>query len=295
MADQNFVNFKRVRSLGDMLSDTIKFLSSEWQPFFITIVKVAIVPILIAIAAGIYFLMSTTSFYGDIFRVAEYEGDFSGVNFSQIFVPLLAFIGAYLVAYALVTVTSLAYIKSYVQNRGIVNFADLQNDTKTKFGPYVGLFFLVGIMVFVGMLFCFVPGIYLMVPLTLSLPILIFQNTGVFDAINDSFKLIKDHWWETFGILIVIYIITGLLNFIAELPVSIYQGFDLADALREQDVTEVLEVFKDPVYLLLVAIAYLIKFILYIITTIVTVFIYFDIREQKNPTSDDVIDEIGIS
>ena len=294
MKDQNFVNFKKVRGLGDMLSDTFKFLGSEWQPFFITIVKVAIVPVLISIAAAVYFLISTGAVYGDILRINDVESDFN-FNFSGIFVPLLAFLFSYLVAYALVTVASLSYIKSYVKNRGLVDYGDIQNETKEKFWPYVGLFFLIGIIIFIGMLFCFLPGIYFWVVLSLSIPILIFQNQGVFDAISDAFNLIKEHWWETFGILLVVNIIIGIVNYIFELPITMYQGLDMAEMLQSETPTEFFDVFTDPVYLILVAFAHLVKFILYTISTIVTVFIYYDIREQKNPTPDDIIDEIGIN
>jgi hypothetical protein len=293
MDNQNFVNFKRIRGLGDMLSDTFKFLSLEWQPFFTTIVKIAIVPVLIAICAAIYFVMSSASFYGDVLQLNEYESDFN-FNFSGIFLPLLLFVFCYLVAYALVTVASLSYIKSYIKNRGVVNYQEIQDDTKEQFWPYVGLFFLVGIIVGFGLLFCFLPGIYFGVVLSLSICLLIFQNTGVLDAISDSFTFIKDHWWETFGILIVVQILIVIVTFVVDLPASIYLGGDFASILQNQEATDVLTIFTDPIYLLLVGLSYLVKFILYVISTIVAVFIYFDIKEQKNPTSDDFIDEIGM-
>lgn len=298
MQNQNFINFKKVRSLGGMLSDTLKFLSTEWQPFFMTIVKLAIVPVLIAIAAAIYFLMQSNSFYGGLLDLNSFDGggiEDINFNFSSIFVPLAIFSFSYLIAYALVTVASLSYIKSYIKNRGIINYEEIQNDAKTTFWSYVGLFFVVGIIVFIGTLFCFLPGIYFVVVLSLSIPIMIFQNSGVLDSINGAFTLIKDNWWETFGILIVVQILILIISFIVQLPVGIYQGVDTAVMLQGEYPNELLELFSDPIYLILLGISYLVKFILYIISTIVTVFIYFDIREQKNPTSNDIIDEIGLS
>ena len=47
MIDQNFVNFKKKRDLGSILSDTFKFLSVEWKPFLLTIFKISFVPVLI--------------------------------------------------------------------------------------------------------------------------------------------------------------------------------------------------------------------------------------------------------
>ncbi len=295
MDNQNFVNFKQVRGLGDMLSDTFKFLKSEWQPFFITIIKIAIIPVIIAIAAAVYFLIESSYFYSGILNVNDSEPDFN-FNFSGIILPLLAIVVSYLIAYALVTVTSLSYIKSYIKNKGIVNYEEIQNDTKEKFWPYVGLFFLAGLIILIGGLFCFLPGIYFWVVLSLSIPILIYQNRNVTDSISDSFTLIKDHWWETFGILLVVQILIGLTSFIVELPISLYQGVDMATLLENENPVELLDYFTDPLYLILIGLSYLVQFILYIISTIVTVFVYFDIREQKNPTSDDsVIDEIGMN
>ena len=167
MEVQNFVNFKRTRSLGAMLSDTIKFLSVEWKPFFGTIIKISIIPVLIAIAFAVYFVMNLMPMYGDLLQLNQYENDIN-FNFSQIFLPFFGFIFAYLVAYALITVASLSYIKSYISNKGIVNYQEIQEVTKEKFWSFVGLFFLIGIIVGFGLLFCFVPGIYLGVVLSLS-------------------------------------------------------------------------------------------------------------------------------
>lgn len=291
MEEQNFINFKRTRDLGAIISDTFKFLSIEWKPFFATILKISFIPVLIAICAAIYFVMNSTSFYGELLQINDYdnEGDFS---FSQMFLPLFAFIVSYLVAYALMTVSSLAYIKSYITNKGLVNYEEIQNSTKAKFWPYVGLFILIAIMVGVGLMFCFLPGIYLGTVLSLSICLLIFQNKGALDAVSDSFSFIKDHWWETFGILLVIQILIAIVSFVVALPASIYQGIDMSTVIQNQDTTELIGSFSDPIYLGLLAISYIIKFILYIISTVATVFIYFDIKEQKNPSSH-IIDEIG--
>ncbi len=291
MEVQNFVNFKTTRRLGSMLSDTIKFLSVEWKPFFGTILKIAIIPVLIAIAFAVYFVMKFMPLYGDLLQFTQNQEDIN-FNFSQIILPILGFTFAYLVAYALVTVAALAYIKSYISNKGVVNYKEIENLTKEKFWPYVGLFFLISIMIGFGLLFCFVPGIYFAVVLSLSICLLIFQNLSVFDAIGQSFSFIKEHWWETFGILIVVQILIGVVSFFVELPTSLYLGNDLASILQNNDSIELLNIFSDPIYLGLIAISYLVKFMLYIVSTVVTVFIYFDIKEQKNPSLD-IIDEIG--
>lgn len=291
MNDQNFINFKKKRDLGAILSDSFQFLNTEWKPFFGTILKISIIPILIAICAVVYYTMSSVSFLGDLSQITNY--DVFNLNFSDLLLPILAFILSYVIAYALMTVAALAYIKSYITHKGHVNYQEIQNLTKEKFWPYVGLFILVGLIILAGTIFCFLPGIYFWVVLSLSFCLVIFQNKGVFDAINDSFTVIKEHWWETFGILIVVQLIVGVLGFIADLPASFYQTVDIASILQDQDSTDLLDAFTDPIYLLLIAFSYFVKFILFIVSTVATVFIYYDIKEQKNPSSD-IIDEIGV-
>lgn len=292
MDSQNFIQFKKRRDLGLMLSDAVKFLQIEWKPFFGTILKISIIPILIAICGVIYYVMYSTTFLGNLTQATS-DNTILDFNFSELLIPMLLFFISYLIAYALITVSSLSYIKSYIVNKGIVDYEEVSNTTKGRFLTYVGLFFLNGLIVGFGALFCFLPGIYLGVVLSLSVCLLIFQNKSVTESISDSFSFIKDHWWETFGVLIVVQIIVGVIGLIIGLPASLYQSTDIGSLLQNENPTEVLNSFSDPIYLLLLAFSYFVNFILYIATTIITVFIYYDIKEQKDP-SVDIINEIGV-
>jgi hypothetical protein len=291
MIEQNFIDFKHKRDLGAMLSDTFQFLNAEWKPFFGSILKISIIPILIAICTVVYSTMSSVSFLGDFDQVTDY--DIVNLNFSDLILPISIAIISYLTALASITVAALSYIKSYTAHKGFVNYQEIQNLTKEKFWPYVGLFIIVGIIVFFGMLFCILPGIYFGVVLSLSFCLVIFQNKGVFDAISDSFGFIKEHWWETFGILIVVQLLIAVASFLVDLPASFYQTVDIGSILKDQDTTELSSAFADPIYLSLIAFSYFVKFILYIVSIVVSVFIYYDIQEQKNPSSDS-INEIGV-
>lgn len=291
MDNLNFVNFKRKRDLGTILSDTIKFLSVEWKPFLFTVIKAALIPIILAIGAIIYFFISYSSFFEGVTFLTDVANEF---NFSDLILPFLFLTFSYLIAYALITVTALSYIKSYISNNGIVNFEEVNDFTKEKFWSFVGLFFLNGLMILFGALLCFFPAIYLGVVLSLSSCILVFQNKSVSDAINDSFSFIKNHWWETFGILIVVQILIGVVGFVVDLPASLYQLKIGGLSLENEDPVEILNIFSDPIYIALLVFSNFVKLILYILTIITSVFIYFDIKEQKNP-SNDIINEIGVN
>lgn len=290
MNDQNFINFKKKRDLGAMLSDTFQFLNTEWKPFFGAILKTAIIPILITICAIVYYTISSVALMSSLSDDTSY--DVFNLNFSDLLLPILAFITSYIIAYALITITALGYIKSYIEHKGVVNYQEVQNVAQQKFWPFVGLFFAVGVIVFFGALFCILPGIYLGVVLSVSFCLVIFQNKGVFDAIGDSFSFMKNHWWETFGILIVVQLIFIAVGVVVDLPASFYQTADFASIFNGGDNIDVISSFSDPIYLGFLAISYFVRFILYIVSIVISVFIYFDIKEQKNPSSD-IIDEIG--
>jgi hypothetical protein len=278
MNNQSFIQFKKKRNLGDMLSDTIKFLSLEWKPFSVNILKAAFVPILIACAAMLYYVMNVTSFSASITKSLDNDSFFD-LNFSELLLPALAFLLSLMVAYALIAISAMLYIKSYIENNGVLNFEEVNDASKEKFWPYILLFILNIFIVFFGFLFFFLPGIYFGVVLSLSICLLVFQNKSVLEAINDSFILIKDHWWETFGIILVFQIIIGIIGGIASMPVSLYQLSEIGAGVQTQN--EVLAIFNDPIYLLLLVFSYFVKFFLYMVSIVFTVFIYYDIKEQK--------------
>ncbi|WP_158837879.1 hypothetical protein [Polaribacter sp. L3A8] len=292
MQDKIFIEFKKKRDLGAIISDTFKFLSTEWKSFFGSILKAAIIPIFVAIGAMIYYAISSTTVFGDMANTSDFDNPFN-LNFTELIIPVFIFISAYLVAYALVTVSALSYIKSYIANKGVVNIKGVETLAKDKFGAYIGLFLLNGIIVFVGALFCFLPGIYLGVVLSLSICLLIFQEKSAMDAITDSFNFIKGHWWETFGVLIVIQLIIMVISVVVDLPATFYQFIHIGFGVKNEDAVEILNIFKDPIYIILLVFSYFIKFILYTVTTVATVFIYYDIKEQRNP-SRTMINEIGV-
>jgi len=296
MNDPNFVQFKKERDLGAMITDTFKFFRLEWKPFFTAIIKAAIIPIIIAIIAIIFYTSSFSNFFEGL-AFAQYDayGDEPQVeDLGMFFMSVIAFLLAYLVAYSIITVSGLSYIRSYIENNGVVNFEDVSASTKEKFWSYVGLLFLSGLIVGFGMLLCLIPGIYLWVPLALSTCLLIFEKRSVGDSISYSFDFIKGHWWDTFGVLIVIQFIIGIVGGLMDVPAAIYQIVKMGVDIGNEDPTAMFEIFSDPIYLILVAFSYFFKFLLYIVSVVSTVFIYYDINEQKNASgSMDMIDSLG--
>lgn len=292
MNNNNYIEFKKERDLGAIISDTFKFLRQEWKPFFGAILKTAFLPIILAIVAIVYYMYSFPSLFSGL----DDSGFdmYDGVNFGILFISVAFMILFGLIAYVIMNITALYYIKSYIENNGTVDFNMIQDRVKDKFWSFAGLFILVGLILFGSVLLCFFPVFYTAVVLSLAAPILVYNNLGATDAISYSFNFIKGHWWNTFGVMIVVGIITSVIGYIFSVPAVIYFFIKVGTVLSTNDPTAFTESLKDPIYLMLNGISYIGQFILYGVTLISNVFIYFDINEQKNASGAiDKIDSLG--
>ncbi len=287
MNTNEFIEFKQERDVGTMISDAFKFLKEEGKPFFTTIIKISLVPIILAIASTFYFFLNMSDFFSVVFlldNTESYQGQ--SINFGMFFISLGVLLIFYLIAYVMINASAMYYIKSYTDNQGKIDYDYIKNMTMHKFWSFIALYIVSGIIIFTGTLFCFFPGIYLGIVLSLSSCILVFFEKEAMDAIGGSFAFIKGHWWNTFGILIVIGLIVWCLSLITQLPAIIYQLTQMGSlSFDASNPMEMMNLYKDPIYLTLTAFSEVIKFFLVPITLIVTVFIFFDINEQEKQGS----------
>ena len=79
------------------------------------------------------------------------------------------------------------------------------------------IFFLAGLAVLVGFICLIIPGIYLWNAFYLVMPILLLERLKGASALGRAVRLIRNHWWRTFGVLIA-----G--NILAQVISSIVQG-----------------------------------------------------------------------
>ncbi|WP_442845503.1 hypothetical protein [Leeuwenhoekiella sp. H156] len=280
----DYINFKRQRELGEILSDTFKFLRQEYKGLFKALVRNAAIPyILLIAAAGYYATVSSdiSLFDGGIFRMANF------------LLPALILFLTVLFYYAVMYGTVLQYIRLYIENGGVVDQELLKTALRKQLGSLVGTTFLIAIIVFFGLMLCILPGIYLAIPLSLGWAVLVFENKSVGDVIADSFKLIKGEWWMTFATLFVLGLLLYVANIVFSLPVIIYtfvKAFTSAAEISEGDISSLF----DWVYLTLSVLSSAAQYILAVIFPIAIAFIYYNLNEKANQTGTfETIDSIG--
>jgi len=282
--NKEYIEFKKERDLGTIITDAFKFIRLEGKQFFLTILKVAAIPIIIAAVAMFYYL---TSISGIV------TGDINGATGMVTAAFIMLF--AYLIAFIFINLAGMHYIKSYIDNRGIVNSEEISRNTKERFWSFTGFGMLAAIIGFISMMLCIVPVFYIWTVLSLGASILVFENETAGATISKCFSFIKDHFLETFGVMIVVAILVAILGYVFQIPAAIYQLIQTGIGIGSQDPTEVFNLFSDPIYLFLNFIALVGQFAFYSITLVTNVFIYFDINEQKNSTGTfEQIDELGL-
>ena len=281
--DTNYIEFKKQRELGDILSDTFAFLRTQFKPFLSTFLKIVGPYLVIMLIAYTLFFNSFSSIWNSIWNL--------NVNSSKelldpfmLMLSVCLFFGATITVYVMSQATTLFYIKAYTKNKGSVNFEEIKEEVYASFWSFIGLGILVSLSIGIGMLFFFVPGIYLLVPLYLSFSILVFDKKDVGSAYSDSFTLVKGHWWRTFAYILVVGIIVSVTGTTFNLPVTIYGWVKMGVFSNAINPTSISENLSDPIYILLNLVSVLFKFILNLISIIAGVFIYFDLNEKKNFT-----------
>ncbi|NNK77050.1 MAG: hypothetical protein HKP42_13425 [Maribacter sp.] len=274
-----FIEFKKQRELGEILSDTFSFLRTQFKPFVSTYFKI-VGPYLVVMLISMVFYLSAFSSFLD-FNTQSSNQVFSGVT---MFFGILVFLIALIMVYATSQSTVLHYIKSYSINTGIIDFNEIKKEVYSSLWSFIGLGILVVLSVFIGLMFCIVPGIYLAVPLSLSFSIMVFAQKSVGDSYSYGFTLVKDEWWITFATLFVVGIIVTIASYAFSLPAVIYQYAKMGIFSGEMDATSMTNSFVDPIYMILNMIGTVAQVLLNLITIIAGALIYFNLNEKKNFT-----------
>jgi len=273
-----YVEFKKQRELGEILSDTFAFIRNEFKPFMRTIFQVSgPYLVLFLLAMTFYTYASGSAFdFNDITA-----NSYNGSDTTMMFAALFAFMITAVLVYTMAASTVLHYIKSYVENNGNVDYSQVKQNVKSTFWGFFGLSVLKWIMIVISFIVFCLPVFYMIVPMSVVLSIYVFEKRDIGDAFGYSFNLIKDEFWITFATIFVVGLIVMVASYAFALPISMYTMAKTGIFSGEIDPAN-LQSMYDPVTMVLNAISNLIQFLLNLISTVAGVFIYFNLNERKN-------------
>lgn len=287
-----YIEFRKQRDFSSILGDTFGFIRNEFKPFMKIIFNIAGPAILI-------FMLSLAAYNyvsGDIFNFSTFgEPSFNSGNIFVTIVVMIVYLIAAIAAYILTASTVLFYIKSYIDNKGVVDATEIRANVRQTFWSFFGLSFLKGITIIIATLLCVFPVLYAMVPMAVVFSIYVFEpNRSASDAYSQSFNLVKIDFWTAFGALIILGIIYYILGMIFSVPTAIYTIIATGIFSGEVDPANMGSFSQDPVLIFLNVLNTFFQFLLNIILIVGGAVIYFHLHERTNFTGTyDRISEIG--
>jgi len=206
-----YIPLRKTRDLGDLFNDLFAFLRSEFKPLMMGI----------ALVGGIPFLLLAIP---QVALIDTFMGLARGGFQDSAQVTLGTFIlilGGKLYFTSLIVAYVNAYLRMYLDSRGAYRI-EMRQVLKVAFSKSpkaVVLTIIYGLITGIATLFFILPGIYVAVVFALCFSAALADDHSISSSLDRSSKLIKDNWWYTLLIYIVLYVIMSVLNNIVSIPV----------------------------------------------------------------------------
>ncbi|SDR89044.1 hypothetical protein [Gramella sp. MAR_2010_147] len=273
--NQEFIEFKKQRELGEILSITFKFLRENYKAAGKIFLKLVGPAFILLIAAVTYYAWSTLG-------VTFISG--AGLNTSEFIISGGLLMLAYLLYITSMTGTVYHIILSYINNRGAIISSEVAAGMKSDFGKILLVTVISWVLIFAGTMLFIIPGIYVAIPVSLATAILVFRRNGAIDSISESFQLVKDHWWSTFATLFCIGVIVYLISLVFQLPAIFYFMFRAFVSAAEGSASGNLQDMFGTGYIIINVITSILQYLIYSITPIGVAFVYFNLNEKQHYT-----------
>ncbi|MGM0375717.1 MAG: hypothetical protein ACQEQ0_02995 [Bacteroidota bacterium] len=270
------IELKKERDFSDVFNAAFSFIGSEAGRLFRVIGLYAGVPVIIAVIMSAYYARDMMS---SVFQVMSNANDMSQPDTALVGLTILFSVVAQLFLAGLVP----AYMAEY-EHKGKDGFRadDVWQRFARNFGGVAGYGILAAVIVIIGFVLFLFPGIYLSVPLSFILYVLLIENKRGSRLFSRCFQLVRSKWWNTFGILFLAYLIMMIVNGIFSLPSAIVagiEGFLVGSGQKEVMEANSLAVILTTIF------GGLGQYILYPGLYVIVALQYYSLREQKDRDS----------
>lgn len=204
--------FKKIRDIGDILTDTFQYIRIHY----------------LTLGKGLLFFVLPI-YLINFFVLKDYFGELIQQIFSgnpDAFATLIDwryFAGIFLgmLGSAALGGVTLTHIQLTEQEESAEPDRILQ-DLIPSVLNFLALSIILGFILFISAFFFLIPAIFLGIKLSLSAPILILENRSITEAMARSWELTKDYWWNTFGVIVIFYILILIISWAFAIPISIF-------------------------------------------------------------------------
>lgn len=214
------IEFKKIRDFGQVINDTFTFMRQNFKP----LIKIYFTFCGLFVVASMLTMLLQQYKMVNVINTIGVEGHTNKFGFSSLYgIEYFLSILFSLFSYNSMTVAIHSYIAIYVKKGNQIPTVD---EVWAYFKYYFFRVFwssvALALMLGIGFIFCLLPGFWLFPYVCMFFPIMIIENGSLGHSFNRSFALIKDHFWVTFGILIVVWIIVYASMSMVVLPTSLF-------------------------------------------------------------------------
>jgi len=221
--------FEKQRDFGSVIGDSLFFFTRNFKSFLLGFLTYI----------GPFFLIGAFGMiYAGMAFPDMFDPQFSGTGVFLgllVFIPFIVFASIMMVAFVCAMVKKYQRQKTGPLAEGI--WPDVKRNLQPTFVAFLTLFFILVIpYVLLGVLAFFAGGeiaiailmlisipfvIYLTVPITIFMAVHVLEKNSISASLKRAFYLVREKWWVTFGIYIVISILASIASYIFMLPAYI--------------------------------------------------------------------------
>lgn len=263
------LEFRKLREFSDLIGDTIVFIRQNFKPLIKAVFCFCGIFIVGGIISMVIQKMATPT---DMSVAYSYGARMSATVFTWQYLLLMIFS---LLNYTSLYVTVLSYIAIYIQKGNVAPTIDeIWAYFKYYFLRMFGSLFTMVLLLGLCFLLCLFPGVYMFPSFCIFFPIMIIENGSFSHSFSRSYSILKNEWWITAAVLIIIYVITFAASFIIQIPTFALTIIETIAHLKGGNPFNLTYTVIEAVF------AYLAQ-ILMIIPIICATLIYFNLVERK--------------
>lgn len=292
--------FQRYREFGDIIGDSFTFLIKNLKPLALGFLVFVVPLFLIGSLVMLPVMNILSGEFDDINTLNPFMTSFASLFF--MFATILGSLMLYALVYSLIIAyqehpdeeLTVSLLWNYVPKA----FSKVLLVTLVVIGVLV-----IGSLVIFGLTSIISPvlGVLVMLPLMFVLmyfmikfvftPFIFFsENTNLGESFSRSSYLVKDQWWWTFLILVVVSLIASLVSYIFVLPATLYMG---ASSFLSTEPGELMGA-PSTMALIIYGLSMIGSLFTSAYTVVGIVLQYYSLREKKEGTSlMDRIEQIG--
>lgn len=267
--ENQHIQLKAERSISAIISDSFKFAKSNFEELKSLFIKSLLIPfVIVVLLGGIYAATAPIGFNPD--------PDLSAFGLTYFLLMV-----ASVVYMVLMVGVVLNYVKAYADNSSEISQPAVIIQGRTVALSILGYTIVMVILLVGGLILFVLPGIFLYVPLLIGYVALVIENKSIKAAISRGFQLVKGEWWVTFGTLLGVGIVFGVISFAFQLPVFVYgmmKGLGVAEEVSASGGG------VDIIAAVLTMVSAAFTYLLYVVIMIALSLIYYDLDEKKGST-----------